>query len=289
LSLPDDIRVDAGVRGGDRISPDYDPMIAKLIVHGTDRAAALGKMVAALRRAEVVGVATNLGLLRAILAHDDFAAGDFDTGFIARHPGLIEECGVPPDAAIAASALTVLASRAAANIVPSDPDSPWGDAGSWRMNLPGGQGVLLQSGETSISIRAQGDGVLVWDGRAHQVALSQGRVAIDGTSLPVTMVGLTALIDGAVFDFSEIDPLLPPASASAGGGRVTAPIPGRVTDIAVAVGDQVVRGQVLAVMEAMKMEISLTATRDGVVVSLHAAVGEMVAEGTELVVIGDGG
>ena len=287
LSLPDDIRVDAGVRSGDRISPDYDPMIAKLIVHGIDRAEALRKMAAALRRAEVVGVATNLALLRAIIAHDDFAAGDFDTGFIARHPELIAVSAIPPDAAIAASVLTVLAGRVGRHIVPTDPDSPWGTSSSWRMNLPGTQKVMLQSGDASLAVQARSDGALSWDGKARHATLADGRVTIDDTSVPVTMVGLTAVIDGAVFAFSEIDPLLPPEAASAGGGRVTAPIPGRVTSIAVAVGDNVMRGQLLAVMEAMKMEISLTAAREGVVASLHATVGEMVAEGTEIVKLAD--
>ncbi len=287
LALPDGIRVDAGVRTGDRISPDYDPMIAKLIVHGANRAEALGKMAAALRGAEVVGVATNLGLLRAIIAHDDFAAGEFDTGFIARHPDLIAVSAIPPDAAIAASALTVLASRAAQNIAPTDPESPWGISSNWRMNLPGTQKIMLQSGDMRLAVEAWADGTLIWDGTTHHATLANGRVTIDGSSVPVTMIGLTVVLAGTVFAFTEIDPLLPPEAASAGGGRVTAPIPGRVTNIAVSVGDQVVRGQLLAVMEAMKMEISLTAARDGVVASLHATVGEMVAEGTEIVKLAD--
>ena len=287
LSLPDDIRVDAGVRTGDRISPDYDPMIAKLIVHGAGRTAALRKMARALRRTEVVGVATNLALLRAIIAHDDFSGGDFDTGFIARHPALIALNPIPPDAAIAASVLTVLAARAARNIVVTDPDSPWGISSSWRMNLPGTQSAVLQSGDIRLTVSAQFDGTLSWDGKIHHAILANGRITMDGISTKATMVGLAAVLDGAAFAFREIDPLLPPEAASAGGGRVTAPIPGRVTNVAVAIGDSVVRGQLLAVMEAMKMEISLTAARDGVVASVHATVGEMVAEGTEIVKLAD--
>ncbi len=287
LSLPADIRVDAGVRTGDRISPDYDPMIAKLIVHGPDRASALRKMASALRRAEIVGVATNLALLRAIIAHNDFAAGDFDTGFIARHPDLIAAHAPPPDAAIAASVLTILAMRAVRNSVPNDPNSPWGHSSGWRMNLPTTQTVTIQSGETNFAVHAQADGALTWDGKTCRAALANGRVTLDGVSVPVTMVGLTVLLAGAVFPFTEIDPLLPPETSAAAGTKVTAPIPGRVTNIAVTVGDAVVRGQLLAVMEAMKMEISLTAGRDGVVASIHATVGEMVAEGTEIVKLAD--
>ena len=287
LALPGDIRVDAGVRSGDRISPDYDPMIAKLIVHGPDRASALRKMAAALRRAEIVGVATNQALLRAIIARDDFAAGDFDTGFIARHPDLIDGNTMPPDAAVAAATLTILAARAERNCVPNDPCSPWGNASGWRMNLPSTHTASLQSGETHFIVRVQGDGTLTWDGKTYRAVLANGRVTLDGVGVKVTMVGLTVVLDGAVFPFIEVDPLLPAEAASAGGGRVTAPIPGRVTNIAVAVGDPVTRGQLLAVMEAMKMEISLTAARDGMVASVHATIGEMVAEGTEIVKLAD--
>ena len=105
----------------------------------------------------------------------------------------------------------------------------------------------------------------------------------------VKLSRLAVVLDGGVTEFVEVDPLLPPEAAVAGGGKVIAPIPGRVADVLVAVGHVVVRGQVLVVMEAMKMEISLVASRDGVVVSLHAAVGTMIDEGTEVVVIGDAG
>ena len=287
LSLPADIRVDAGVRTGDRISPDYDPMIAKLIVHGPDRASALRKMASALRRAEVVGVATNLALLRAIIAHDDFAAGDFDTGFIPRHPGLIDDDTSPPNTAIAAATLAILSTRATYNIMPGDPCSPWGISSGWRMNLPATQTISLQSGAVRVDVHAQPDGTLTWDGKTCHAALANDRVTIDGVGVPVTMVGLTVLLAGAVFPFTEIDSLLPPETSAAAGTKVTAPIPGRVTNIAVAVGDAVIRGQLLAVMEAMKMEISLTAARDGVVASVHATIGEMVAEGTEIVKLAD--
>jgi 3-methylcrotonyl-CoA carboxylase alpha subunit len=293
LTLPDDIRVDAGVRAGDRISPDYDPMIAKLIVHGADRAGALGKMAAALRRAEVVGVATNLGLLRAILAHDDFAAGDFDTGFIGRHPEVLAVPAEVAPAAIAAAVLTVVAARAAANVVAGDAASPWGGNAAWRMNLPGAHSVLLRQGEHEIAVtaRAQADGgwALAWDGQTHMAALRGGRLRLGDAACAVTMVGLTVLLDGVATGFVEVDPLVPPQASAAGGGKVMAPIPGRVASVLVAVGDAVVAGQVLVVMEAMKMEISLAASSGGVVVSVNAVVGEMIGEGTEVVVIGDGG
>ena len=227
-------------------------MIAKIIVHGADRAAALRQMSAALAQTEVVGVQTNLALLRAILGHADFAAADFDTGFIGRHPDVLALHHALPQAAIAAATLTVLAQRAAANLVPTDPTSPWGGHTAWRMNLQGGQTVHLRHADR-------------------------------------TLAALTVLLDGAAIAFDEIDPLLPPHAEAAGGGKVIAPIPGRLASVLGAPGDSVTAGQVLVVMEAMKMEISLSASRDGTVASVHGAVGDMVGEGTEVVVLEEEG
>ena len=290
LRLPDSARVDAGVRAGDRISPDYDPMIAKIIVHGADRAEALRRMAAALAQAEVAGVQTNLALLRAILAQPDFAAADFDTGFIARHPDVLAQPATLAPAAIAAAALTVLAQRAAANQVPTDPTSPWGGHTAWRMNLPGAQTLQLRHAERQIAIRATATGdawTLSWDGETHHAALQNGRLRLDDSTGPVTLAGLTVLLDGTAIAFEEIDPLLPPHAEAAGGGKVIAPIPGRIASVLVAAGDTVAAGQLLVVMEAMKMEISLTASRDGIIASVHADVGEMVSEGTEIVVLAE--
>ncbi len=292
LRLPDSARVDAGVRAGDRISPDYDPMIAKIIVHGADRAAALRQMSAALAQTEVVGVQTNLALLRAILGHADFAAADFDTGFIGRHPDVLALHHALPQAAIAAATLTVLAQRAAANLVPTDPTSPWGGHTAWRMNLQGGQTVHLRHADRPLAIRAEATGTgwsLSWDGATHHAALHDGRLTLNDTTRPVTLADLTVLLDGAAIAFDEIDPLLPPHAEAAGGGKVIAPIPGRLASVLVAPGDSVTAGQVLVVMEAMKMEISLTASRDGTVASVHGAVGDMVGEGTEVVVLEEEG
>ena len=291
LRLPTAARVDAGVRTGDRISPDYDPMIAKVIVHGADRPAALRAMRAALAQAEIVGVQTNLALLRAILAHADFADGDFDTGFIARHPDMLAVAAAAAPAAIAAAALKILATRAAANVVPTDATSPWGGNAAWRMNLPGVHRVLLRQGAQKIAVQASAHGdadwLLEWDDQTHRASLHDGLLRLVDTASAVTIVGLAVVQDGVTTTFEQVDPLAPPQASTAGGGKILAPIPGRVASVLVAVGEAVTAGQVLLVMEAMKMEISLAASRDGAVLSLHAAVGDMIDEGTEVVVIGD--
>ncbi len=110
---------------------------------------------------------------------------------------------------------------------------------------------------------------------------------MDDRSVAVTIVagapGLTVVIDGANHPFALIDPLLPPHAEAIGGGRVMAPIPGRVTAVLVAAGDGVARGQALVVLEAMKMELTLSAAADGVVDDVRCAVGDMVSEGVDLV------
>ncbi len=295
LRLPDSARVDAGVRTGDRITPDYDPMIAKIITHGPDRATALARLRVALGETEAAGVSTNLALLAAIAGNPHFTAAELDTGFIARHAAELMPPITLPDAAIAAAAVAVLRARAAAATVPGDPYSPWAASDSWRMNLPGGQNVTLRHDEATLTITArqtQDGWTLDWAKAAHEVAVSirpggGWALRLDGATHRVTVLpdseSVLVIAAGHNHIFNIVDPLQPPLAAAAGGGRVMAPIPGRVTSLAVQPGDKVVRGQVLVVLEAMKMEISLSASLDGTVAALRCAVGEMVEEGVELV------
>jgi 3-methylcrotonyl-CoA carboxylase alpha subunit len=296
LRLPDTIRVDTGVRAGDAITSDYDPMIAKLIAHGPDRATALARLAAALRTTEAAGVRTNLSLLRAVIEHPAFRAGDVHTGFLVEHAATLAPPTEAPDAALAAAAVAVLRRRAAAGRNDGDPGSPWGDADSWRMNLDGSQLVVLRHGETTAALVATSTGHDAWtlarDGGALAVAASataDGRLllAVDGLTRPVGVVaagdGISVSLDGAAYTFAVIDPTAPPQAETAGGGRVMAPIPGRVASVLVAVGDVVARGQALVVLEAMKMELTLTASRDGVIAVVRCVAGEMVEEGVELV------
>lgn len=299
LRLPGSVRVDTGVRAGDRITPDYDPMIAKIIAHGPDRAAALRRLAAALAATELAGVQTNLGLLRAIIAHPEFAAGGVDTGFIGRHADtLLAPPGAPPTEAFVAAALGVLQARAASAVVPGDPHSPWADNDCWRMNLDGAQQVTLRAAGVTQALRASSSGA-VWtiahDGTHYQAAL----LAEDGKHLlrcgdltcPVSVwtqpAAVTVVLGGVTHGFDIIDPLAPPRTESAGAGRVMAPIPGRVVSILVQPGDTVARGQVLVVVEAMKMELTLTAPEAGTVAAVNCAVGDMVEEGRDLVDFAD--
>jgi 3-methylcrotonyl-CoA carboxylase alpha subunit len=277
------VRIDAGVRQGDRIGVDYDPMIAKLITYGPDRATALRLMADALSACEVVGVQTNLGLLRGIAENSDFAAGDFDTGFIGRHPDLLAPIADPDDCILSAAVLAVLATAV--------PDAdPWSDTGGWRLNLAAQRIVELEAAGQVWSVTARPAAsawsLLVGD-RSVIARLIQGGISIDGVARRMSVVRdagrVIVIADGVNHVFTLVDRMAPPASALGSGGRVTAPIPGRVAGVLVAVGDAVARGQALVVLEAMKMELSLTAPADGVVSLLRCAVGDMVDEGRELV------
>jgi 3-methylcrotonyl-CoA carboxylase alpha subunit len=306
------VRVDTGVRAGDAISAYYDPMIAKLVVWGDDRADAVRRLAAALAEYEVLGVATNLPLLRAIAAHSAFVRGDVHTGFIAQHPELLEQPATDPSAlALAAAALRVLLDRqrdtAATAALSGDPFSPWATIDAWRPNLPGTQEVVLRSGGEPLTVRAAAVGAGRWElelrDRVHAAsAVDQDDrlcIELDGVQRRVSVLAepseattapgrIAVFVDGWAFTFDYVDPLEPPRAEAAGGGRISAPIPGNVTKLMIGPGDAVKRGQPLLVLEAMKMELTLTAPADGVIEAVNAKVGEMVEEGRELVLLAPG-
>jgi 3-methylcrotonyl-CoA carboxylase alpha subunit len=281
-----EVRVDTGVRQGDAITPFYDPMIAKLIVWGTDRDAAVLRLAAALAAYEIVGVTTNLGLLQAIAGSSAFLAADLDTGFIGRHIHAEPAADAPEPAVLAAAALAILDGRRI--FVPTD---PWDLADSFRLNGEGDQEVLLQTGETVATIRA-----VYLDRGAYRLLLADNsmvaRVETDGISLDgvthrthVVRQGaeLTVIHRGRNHLFELVDPLVPAGAQGAGDDRVVAPIPARITHVLVQAGDMVNKGAALIVLEAMKMEITLTAPRDATVEVIRYIVGDMVEEGTELI------
>ncbi len=286
------VRVDTGVRPGDAISVHYDPMIAKLIVWDRDRAAAVRRLGRALAEYEAVGVQTNLGLLRRIVAHPAFAAGELDTGFIERHDAaLLPEPARVPAAALAAAALDVLQRRAettaAAAARGHDPFSPWDLATAWRMNGDGYQDLLLAEGDVVHAVRAhpRADGSVRLD--LHSGSVEARGATIDGVHrmIPVIRDGdaMTAILDGTNYRLILVDPLASALVDAAGGDRLLAPMPGRIIDVLTQPGDTVARGDVLLVLEAMKVQMRLTAPRAGVVEAVRAGVGDLVDDGAELV------
>ena len=295
------VRVDTGVRQGDTITPYYDPMIAKLIVWGEDRTTALRRLAGALAEYEVVGVHTNLGLLRGIATHPAFARAELDTGFIARHPEVLAAADPEPgharSAVLAAAAWAHLADlqtsgRAGAS---ADPWSPWAAADGWRINGDSYHDMILLHDGRQLAVRAHprpngGFALDLPDGSVLAEAQEDAdgmRLRLDGVQHRLRVIrrseDLVVILAGNNHVLRPLDPLAPPGAETGGDDRVTAPIPGRITRVLVQAGDQVVRGAPLLVMEAMKMELTLSAPQDGTVESIRHSVGEMVQEGTELV------
>ena len=257
----DDVRVDTGVREGDEITPYYDPMIAKLIVHGTNRAAAIAKMREALARYEIVGVATNVEFLGRLMSAPSFAEGRVDTALIERERAfLFPSPAEPTDADFQAAA------RAATQPT-STGNSPWSDARGWRLGSRAAREVRLEWRGLERSIRVS------FADPAPAARVYRARDAIH------------LFRDGVHLIFRPRDPYLPPPGTADRHGGLTAPMPGRIIAVLVKAGDKVARGAPLIVMEAMKMEHTITAPADAVIAAILCALGDQVREGAELLTL----
>jgi len=288
-------RIDSGVREGDAITVHYDPMIAKLIVHGATRDEAVLKLRAALAGFEVGGVQTNLDLLRGIAASPDFAAADLDTGFLGRHPALLERPGTPPMPALAAAAAHAMqireAEAGAGASGRGDPHSPWAAASAWRLNGEGYQDLQFRAGEAELRVRVlpRPDGTLSLETEGHRadIRLDGEALTLDGvrSRVAVSVVGslFWVFVAGAAWTLTLEDPLAPPEGASAADERLLAPMPGRIVSVHTEAGAHVAKGDVLVVLEAMKVQMRLAAPRDGVVDQVLADPGALVDDGVELV------
>jgi 3-methylcrotonyl-CoA carboxylase alpha subunit len=299
---PELARVDTGVRQGDIVSPFYDPMIAKIISWGEDRAAAAGRLRRALAATAVLGVGTNLAFLSRVAAHPEFVSGAADTGFIERHrAALVPPRRPAPDTVLAAAArFRLLAREDAAKAAASrsgDPFSPWARADAWRLNGRGHQELVFRDGteERLVFARGQaGSWLLQFDDRAilaegERRAHGEFSMLLDGVRKRITVLDHGAetavFLDGESWRLTEIDPLAARAGEDPTAGRLTAPMPGRVTQLMVEPGTSVRRGQPLIVIEAMKMEHTVAAPTDGVVEAVRFAPGDLVEEGAELIAL----
>jgi acetyl-CoA/propionyl-CoA carboxylase biotin carboxyl carrier protein len=260
---PGGVRVDSGVRAGSVVGTDYDPMLGKVIAHGDDRAAALRRLDRGLAELELLGVATNAAFTRALLARDDVRAGEQDTGLLERV--LAELDATPPDDLLPAAALV-----AAGTATP---------AGPWRRRFEQGE-VRVDGGEVSCGERSR---------RATVRELGDGawRISLDG----VARRYIAAVADGVVWiarDGHALEARTERVARGAGGpaaGALEAPMPGVVLLVRVANGDAVAEGDVLLVLESMKMELSITAPHDGTVTGLDLAAGDRVARHQPLVAV----
>lgn len=297
LRLPEaspHVRIDGGVIQGDTVSIFYDPMIAKLIVWDKTRDEALQRMREALAQTEIVGPKSNVEFLERLVRHPAITGARIDTGYLDRH---LDEFLPAADAAapahlLAAAACAVLLDQEtaapAAAATGNDPHSPWARADGWRLGHPGKRVVaLVQAGER-VEIAAHGNAGhyrLDWNGQhvtVNNALLRDGGFSaeIDGTVRRLRAVvdaGHVLLHDGEARQvFERAAAFAYSASRSGGGDRVVAPMPGRVVLTKVAAGDEVSEGQELAIMEAMKMEITLRAPRAGKIAAVQAQAGEFV-------------
>lgn len=251
LQLPASVRVDSGVEQGDEVTAHYDPMIAKLISHAPGRRQAANALAHAMASVEIWPVRTNAAFLARTLRHPDFLAGAVDTGFIARHLTDLVPSTEPDEQVLQA---------AAAALLPTNTHEPWTALAGFRLNA---EAYLLVSVEV--------------DGRPYLVPLDHSRRRRGNGP------GDVVFIDGEAWPFG------PPRADHAGGGHnltdgaVIAPMPGTVIAVSVGEGDRVIRGQPLVVIEAMKMEQTLSAPFDGIVTELKATSGAQVTEGSLLV------
>jgi 3-methylcrotonyl-CoA carboxylase alpha subunit len=289
-------RIDKGVREGDAVSIHYDPMIAKLIVHGPDRATALQRLAAALDATRVVGPVNNVAFLARVARHPVFAAGDVDTGFIARHREALVPARPPAsDETLTLAALAVVRARANAALA-AEPFSPWARVQGWRLNGDAHDDLAFKDGAREIAVRvhyrAAGYAIDVPGGTiAANATLSKAGhliATLDGRKLEADIVrrGLEIVVfRGAdATTLTLVDRLAAAEGQGGGAGKLVAPMPGKIIAVAVAAGETVKRGQKLVVLEAMKMEHTIVAPADGTVARVRFKPGEQTAEGEELVV-----
>ncbi|MEI4231881.1 acetyl/propionyl/methylcrotonyl-CoA carboxylase subunit alpha [Roseovarius sp. D22-M7] len=278
LVFPAGVRADSGVRAGDEISPFYDPMIAKVITHGPSRGVALRRLSRALEACEVAGTVTNLAFLGALARHAGFAAGDVDTGLIARD---IEHLVVAPapDGRTAATA-------ALAGLGLLDDAPPEAGFALWQPLVRGLR--LVHAGE-EIPLRLR-----TLSGDAHDIEVDgvtvaarrvDGQWRLDGHPAPRTATRGTTITVFARYglNFELVDPLARESAAGGDPALIEAPMPGLVKAVQARAGQAVAKGDRLAVLEAMKMEHSLLAACDGVVAEVLVREGDQVSAGAALV------
>jgi 3-methylcrotonyl-CoA carboxylase alpha subunit len=303
LLLPearDGVRIDAGVEAGDAVTVFYDPMIAKLIVHGEDRSAALAKLAQALWRCDVVGPASNIDFLERLIAHPRVVEGSIDTSYLDRHLDEVMRIPASPSLPALAAAIALrlrdeaTSARGSAR-AGSDPHSPWAIADGWRVGHASARPLWFEYRGQRIELVVNGAAdafAFVVDDARHEVRIvGQDDVALtfllDGQTrrLPCLRSGDDLIVHdrGERFRFHPARPFGFDGAAESGSDRVRAPMPGRIVAVNVSPGAQVEAQQALLVMEAMKMELTLRAPQAGRVAEVRATVGEFVEADTILV------
>ncbi|MGH9023746.1 MAG: biotin carboxylase N-terminal domain-containing protein [Acidimicrobiia bacterium] len=284
LRWPPRARIDSGIAEGFRVGTDYDPMLAKLIVHGPDRQGALARLREALEETSLLGVRTNLSLLRALAADPTLERGAVTTTWLeSAYRGWTSagRGGPPPEEALALAA-TGEAFRILSGTSGSGGD-PWVSSGPWRVARPGSIRVMLQVDGEERLVCVEGRGPF----RVRALAVVPGAgchsFSVDGQAGAAARQGSTWYVwwNGEAFEF-PVGPKPRLVAEPDGSAHLVAPMPGTVIAVNVAVGDRVSRGQELVVVEAMKMELAVKAPTDGTVSAVSCAPGDRVDRGQSL-------
>ncbi|MER5293756.1 biotin carboxylase N-terminal domain-containing protein [Streptomyces pharetrae] len=272
----DGVRTDSGLSEGTEVGSLYDPMLSKVIAYGPDRATALRRLRAALAETVTLGVPTNAGFLRRLLAHPAVVAGDMDTGLVEREAAGLVPDEVPEEVYEAAAAVRLDALRPR--------QEGWTDP----FSVPSGWRLGGEPRPVAFPLRVPGlDPVTRTVRGTHTVTADRVSVTLDGVRHTFDRAGDWLGRDGDAWQVRDHDPVAASLdrAAHAGADSLTAPMPGTVTVVKVAVGDEVTAGQSLLVVEAMKMEHVVSAPHAGTVAELDVAPGTTVAMDQVLAVI----
>ena len=302
LHFPSDepgVRLDTGFRRGDTVSPHYDPLLAKVIAWGDDRAEAIARLQRVLGKSLIAGVTTNLDFLAAVLAHPDYAASAIDTGFLARHRDeLLAPSPAHPEARILAALFLLLRQEAQAREIfnaSGDPWSPWNRTDGWRLNGFAARAFLLREAGEEIIVE------LLCAPEGWTAVLPEGSLAVRGElsesgELTAEIAGrrieawtafdrgeLTLLFGGRRSRFGVEDRREAMRRQTERNGGLTAPMPGKILAVLVEPGARVRKGEALLILEAMKMEHTVVAPAAGIVRKVLFSGGDQVEEGARLV------
>jgi len=303
LGLPETsslVRIDTGVEAGAEITPWYDPMIAKLVVRGSSRASALARLRQALAEVEIAGVTTNVAFLRRVAESRAFSSAELDTGLIERNRAKLFQRNAVTNELLAAAAFAELAeeeraarARAAAS---ADPYSPWHRVDGWRLNEDSHHDFVFLDGDTPHPVR------LLFLESGLRIAINAQNHALSGERLPDGR--LLVRLDGNAYkaravreghdwhvfcdgDYRRLSlrQELAGTDEDTRAGSLAAPMPGKIIKVMTKAGAKVTKGEALLILEAMKMEHTITAPADGVVKEIHYDAGEQVLEGVELITL----
>jgi 3-methylcrotonyl-CoA carboxylase alpha subunit len=293
------LRVDTGVRESDEVGIHYDPMIAKIIVHGEDRQDAVLRLQRALDSCRIAGLPTNLALLKRIAASTAFAKANIDTHFLDSLDDVSDDG--EEETGLAVSCLFLLLEQALSSqrggSDTEDPHSPWHTLPGWRLNAPGEDVIVMHIGERTFRIAVRYDSGQFLLTLPSGPSCARGRLLGDGRL--IASIGDCRLHAEVIRDGNELEVFFagqhlrvrcenrdqPGAGEDAVSGRLVAPMPGRVISVLVDSDTKVHKGQALMVIEAMKMEHTIHAPADGTVTAVSYDEGDLVEEGVELLAI----